>query len=113
MKEKIIIKIKLSAENLVGFWAHDSRLYQIEKGMRSKKVTVEERVNGSMLITLNYVRLPFREITVRPEKLKAPIHAPRYKKPTPSADHPWNKWNSQLFKRMRGRAKKPLEVATL
>ena len=101
MKEKIIIKIKLSAESLVGFWAHDSRLYQIEKGVRSKKVTVEERVNGSMLITLNYVRLPFREITVRPEKLKAPIHAPRYKKHIPSADHPWNKWNSQLFKSLK------------
>ncbi len=93
--------------------AHDSRLYQIEKGVRSKKVTVEERVNGSMFITLNDVRLPFREITARPEKLKAPIHVHRYKKTTPSADHPWKKLNSQLFKRMRGQGNKPMEVATL
>jgi transposase len=93
--------------------AHNSRLYQIEKGVRSKEVTVEERVNGSMLITLNDVRLPFREITVRPEKAKAPTHVPRYKKHTPSADHPWNKWNRRLFRQMRGQGKKPMEVATL
>jgi hypothetical protein len=93
--------------------AHNSRLYQIEKGVSSKKVTVEERVNGSMLITHHDVRLPFREITARPEKAKAPTHVRWHKKHTPSVDHPWNKSNQRLFRQMRGQGKKPLEVATL
>jgi transposase len=94
--------------------AHNRKLYQIEKGVRAKQVTVEERVNGSMLITHHDVRLPFREITARPEKQHEPARTFRQRKGhTPSADHPWKKWNSQLFKSMRGQGKKPIEVATL
>jgi hypothetical protein len=92
--------------------AHNSKLYQIEKGVRTKEVTVEERVNGSMLITFNDVRLPFREITTRPEKQQKPAHTRRHRKPTPSSDHPWNKWNSQLFRQMRGQGKRPMVAAT-
>ena len=92
--------------------AHNSKLYQIEKGIRSKEVTVEERVNGSMFITVNNIRLPFREITARPEKQHKPAHIRRHNKPTPSADHPWNKWNSQLFRQMRGQGKRPMVAAT-
>jgi len=91
--------------------AHNSKLYQIEKGIRAKEVTVEERVNGSMIITFNDVRLPFREITTRPEKQQKPAHIRRHKKPTPSANHPWNKWNSQLFRQMRGQGKRPMVAA--
>jgi hypothetical protein len=92
--------------------AHNSKLYQIEKSIRSKEVTVEERVNGNMLITFNDVRLPFREITTRPEKQQKPAHIRRHKKPTPAANHPWNKWNSQLFRQMRGQGKRPMVAAT-
>jgi hypothetical protein len=91
--------------------AHNRKLYQIEKGMRAKEVTVEERVNGSMLITFNDVRLPFREITTRPEKQQKLARIRRHK-PTPSADHPWNKWNSQLFRQMRGHGKRLMVAAT-
>jgi len=74
--------------------AHNSRLYQIEKGVRSKEVTVEEGVNGSMLITHHDVRLPFGQITARPEKQQKPIPTCQQKRGhTPLADHPWNKWN--------------------
>jgi transposase len=93
--------------------AHNSRLYQIEKGVSSKEVMVEERVNGSMLITHHDVRLPFREITARPEKQQKPTRTFQQRKGhTPSDDHPWRKWNGQLFKSMRGQGKKPMEVAT-
>jgi transposase len=92
--------------------AHNSKLYQIEKGMRTKEVTVEERVNGSMLITFNDVRLPFREITTRPEKQQKPARTYRHKITTPSVDHPWNKWNSQLFRQMRGQGKRPMVATT-
>jgi hypothetical protein len=82
--------------------------------LRSKDVTLEERVNGSMFITLHDVRLPFREITARPEKQQKPARTFRQRKGhTPSSDHPWNKWNRQLLISMRVRAKKPMEVATL
>lgn len=92
--------------------AHNSKLYQIEKGVRTKEVTVQERVDGSMLITFNDVRLPFREITTRPEKQQKPAHTRRHRKPTPSSDHPWNKWNSQLFRQMRGQGKRSMVAAT-
>ena len=93
--------------------AHNSKLYQIENGVRSKDVTVEERVNGSMLITLNDVRLPFREITARPEKQRKPASMHRHRKGhTPSVDHPWNKWNGKLFRQMRGQGKRSMVAAT-
>jgi transposase len=92
--------------------AHNSKLYQIDKGVRTKEVTVEERVNGSMLITFNDVRLPFREITTRPEKQQKPAHIRRHKKPTPSASHPWNKCNNQLFRQMRWQGKRPMVATT-
>jgi hypothetical protein len=93
--------------------AHNGKLYQIEQGIRSKEVTVQERVNGNMLITHDDVRLPFREITARPERQRKEVCVRRYKKTTPSVDHPWNKYNRNLFRHMRGQAKRPLEVATL
>lgn len=93
--------------------AHNSKLYQIENGVRSKEVTVEERVNGSMFITLNDVRLAFREITARPEKLQKPTSKRRpIKGHTPAVDHPWNKWNGKLFRQMRGQAKRSMAAAT-
>jgi hypothetical protein len=92
--------------------AHNSKLYQIEKGIRSKEVTVEERINGSMFVTFNDVRLPFREITTRPEKQKKPTHIQRRKKRTPSANHPWNRYNGRLFRQMRWQDKRPMVAAT-
>jgi len=40
--------------------------------VRTKELTVEEMINGSMFISHNDVRLPFREITARPEKQNDP-----------------------------------------
>ena len=93
--------------------AHNSKLYQIENGVRSKEVTVEERVNGRMFIIHNDVRLPFREILARPEKKQKPTSKRRpIKGHTPPVDHPWNKWNGKLFRRMRGQHKKSMMAAT-
>jgi transposase len=94
--------------------AHHGKLYQIDKAVKSKEVMVQERVDGSMLITNNDVTLPFREIMARPEKQQKPRGMLHHRKGhTPAADHPWNKYNRQLFHKMRGQGKKPLEVATL
>jgi len=52
--------------------AHNGKLYQIQEAVKSKKVLVEERVNGRMMITHNGTILKFKEITTRPEKQKEP-----------------------------------------
>ncbi len=94
--------------------AHNRKLYQIEQQVRTKELTVEEMVNGSMFISHNDVRLPFREITARPEKQHEPTPMPRKRKGyTPSPYHPWHKANRQFFIQMRRQSKKPMEVAGL
>jgi transposase len=93
--------------------AHDRKLYQIQDTVKSKKVLVEEKTDGKMLITYNDVRLKFAEITARPEKqqkLKCVTH--HRKGHTPSVDHPWRKYNQQLFGKRQSQRKRPMEVVT-
>ncbi|NKE73834.1 ISNCY family transposase [Candidatus Manganitrophus noduliformans] len=72
--------------------AHDRKLYQIEDNLRAQRVTVEERLDGSMRITHQERRLRYRQITTRPlrahETPKSPSQRPRTK---PSPQHPWKK----------------------
>jgi transposase len=92
--------------------AHNGKLYQIQEAVKSKKVLVQERVNGTMLITHNDVSLKFKEITTRPEKQQKPERILRKRKGhTPSVDHPWRKSNYQLFNKRQNRCKKMIEVA--
>lgn len=75
--------------------SHNSKLYQIMDKTSARKVQVEERINGTMVITHAGNRLRFKEIAERPEKeQKEPfIFIPR-KRSTyiPSANHPWRKF---------------------
>ena len=92
--------------------AHDCKLYQIQEPIKSKKVLVQERTDGKMLITYNDVSLKFTEITARPEKQQQLKSATRHSKGhTPSVDHPWRKSNHQLFGKRQSQRKKPTEVA--
>jgi hypothetical protein len=92
--------------------AHNGNLYQIESNVRAKEVTVEERVDGKMLIALDSVSLEFRQITERPEKQQQPAEkARRSSAHPPSAHHPWIKSNGRLFRRMRGQVKRPIVTA--
>jgi len=69
--------------------AYEKKLYQIENNIRAKKVTVEERTDGSMLIRHKGAALKFKEITTRPEKIEQPKpYLPRQVY-IPPADHPW------------------------
>jgi transposase len=73
---------------------HDKKLYQIEDDTRAKKVTVEERIDGSMLITYKDKPLKFKEITVRPKK-KEPKKTYEFKIRkvyVPPATHPWKRY---------------------
>jgi transposase len=91
--------------------AHDGKLYQIQEPIKSKKVLVEERTDGKMLITYNDLRLKFTEITTRPEKQQKLKSATRHRKgPTPSVDHPWRKSNHQLFGKRQSQRKRQMEA---
>lgn len=75
--------------------SHNSKLYQIMDKTNAKKVQIEERLNGSMVITYEDSRLRFKEITERPERLQKKPLILIYKKrkpPIPSPDHPWRRY---------------------
>ena len=58
--------------------AYNGKLYQIEDNVNAKKVTVEERTNGSRHISYRNTALKSKEITTRPEKQqKEPQQAPK------------------------------------
>jgi len=71
--------------------AHDKKLYQIKDNIRAKKVTVEERTDGSMRILHNGQRLRYQEITVRPEKARkqSPELYKTWDRGKPTRLHPW------------------------
>jgi transposase len=81
--------------------AHNGALYQITESTDARKVTVEEKISGSMHIIYNGSRLKFREIRERPQKQQK--RKPALRKKTnhiPAANHPWRifKLKSQLKK---------------
>jgi hypothetical protein len=69
--------------------AHDKKLYQIENNIRTQKVVVEERIDGSILIRHKNMALKFKEITTRPEKTMQPKSHVFSRGHTPAANHPW------------------------
>jgi transposase len=79
--------------------SYEGKLYQIEQPTSVKRVTVQERINGRMLIVCQGKGLPFRQISVRPEVKKPPVTR---KKTTPRAlppTHPWKKFDINGYKR--------------
>lgn len=82
--------------------AYNGKLYQIKDAIKTQKVAVEERMDGSLHITHRGLDLSYREIKRRPakENLKTPKLIERRYQP---ADHPW--------KRLR-RASEQLPVAS-
>jgi hypothetical protein len=90
--------------------AHNRKLYQIEDTVKASKVTVQERVDGSMIMTHQGRSLRFKEITERPVREKPQVVLMRTRKPyIPPADHPWRKFKIRKHHYDRGR---PLESQT-
>lgn len=76
--------------------AHQSKLYQLKEKVLSRKVVVEERLNGSVrIISSRGVSLKYREITERPKKM-TPTPSFRVKRtsPVPAVNHPWRRSRS-------------------
>jgi len=71
--------------------AHDKKLYQILDNTAAKKLIVEERIDGSMIMRYKDTVLRFKEITTRPAKKKKLYEFKMRKIYTPPADHPWKR----------------------
>jgi hypothetical protein len=79
--------------------SYNNKLYQIEGMVKVKKVSVEERVNGTMHITSGNAILGCHEITGRPERnCQTPVKRPQIRKQNiPSKNHPWRtRFKSQM-----------------
>jgi len=73
--------------------SYNGKLYQIKDAVKSQKVAVEERTDGSLHITNKGLDLRYSEITTRPakENLKTPILIQEKKVQTQRPDHPWRR----------------------
>jgi DNA-binding Lrp family transcriptional regulator len=73
--------------------AHNRKLYQVEDAIKASKVMVQDRIDGSMIMTHKDQALRFKEITERPlREKKQPVVVRRRKTYIPPADHPWRKF---------------------
>jgi len=73
--------------------SYKSKLYQIEAMLKVKKVSVQERVNGTMRITSGNAIIDYHEIARRPERSwQSPTHRLQIRNHNiPSKNHPWRK----------------------
>jgi transposase len=72
---------------------HHGTLYQLAQATRAKKVTVEERLDGTLHLTYKGQALRYRMIPVRlRQDAPKPPRVLHVKQPwTPPADHPWRR----------------------
>jgi hypothetical protein len=71
--------------------AYNKRLYQLDEN-DSKKVCIEERIDGSFLMISKDTILNYKVITERPKQTVAKTDHRQYNRPAkPSKDHPWKK----------------------
>ncbi len=79
--------------------SHEGKLYQILDKTNAKKVQVEKRINGTMVIANGDSCLRCKKITERPERQqKKPIILifKKKKPPIPSPNHPWRTFNQVI-----------------
>lgn len=92
LKKILCIKTERTVRNDFTI-SHNGKLYQIEQAITSKKVTVEEHINGTMKIIHNGESVKFRGIQMRPET-RPKEQKKKRRRPTtyiPSIEHPWRK----------------------
>ncbi len=89
----------------------NGQLYQIHAALQGKKVLVEERIDGKMLIRHNNDCFDFSEITVRPEKKQKAVRPYRTRKSIPMPiDHPFRKTKDLMFKKDQLRKERKQQV---
>lgn len=74
--------------------AHNKELYQILDNVRAKKVFIEERIDGSIIIRYKDNELKYKKITNRPKKEepKKTYEFKLKKACVPPKDHPWRQF---------------------
>jgi len=74
--------------------AHNKKLYQILNNVRTKKVSIEEHVDGSMIIRYKDSELKYKKITNRPkeEEPKKTYEFKLKKTYVPPEGHPWRQF---------------------
>jgi transposase len=72
---------------------HHGALYQLDQPTRARKVTVEERLDGTLHVTYKGRELRYRALPAqRPQEAPEPPRALHTNKPwTPPTDHPWRR----------------------
>jgi transposase len=82
--------------------AHNKKLYQVDDNVRTKKVTVEERTDGTLHLIHNNQRLRYNEIDIRPEKETVAAVKPKIRIPwKPTSEHPWKSPAKAMLKARR------------
>jgi Homeodomain-like domain len=70
--------------------AHNRRLYQMVDNLRAQRVTVEERLDGSLRIMHQGKRLRYHALASRPRPVQRAAPTPKTTPRTkPAPDHPW------------------------
>ncbi len=74
--------------------SHNSKLYQMEESTKTKKVMVQERLDGSLYVTSNGTNLKYKQIIERPKRARTANK--QLTKPKnlyiPPKYHPWRRW---------------------
>lgn len=89
--------------------AYDKKLYQLLERTNAKKVTVEERTNGRMLITYKGNPLRYKPIAKRPQQQNKPlkyIFAIVKKRYIPPKNHPYRRFKRSPYARSGNYLKK-------
>jgi len=84
--------------------SYKGKLYQVKEHIKAQKVTVQERINGKLLISHNGAPLKFKEIIERPEKRKKPCIIKKKTAICLPADHPWRKFDINGWKKKWAKA---------
>ena len=78
---------------------HASKFYQIEEKIKASTVIIEERLDGTMVITHEGSSLTYTQLPERPKKQKK-LHIPKKRvKHKVAADHPWRKMKARPLTR--------------
>jgi len=78
--------------------SHDTKLYQVLDDITTKKVIVEERLNGKTYIIYKEKELRYKEITQRPVKKSPKVSTVKARRGyVPAKDHPWRKFKIKKY----------------
>ncbi len=71
---------------------YNNKLYQIKDKVNTKKIVIEERINGRKIMTHRNTILKFKEITMRANDQQGSMHngSKKGQRYVPPVNHPWN-----------------------